>query len=186
MAYVFDPDTLTEIARSAVGQPAEQMVRTVCDGVARAYPDHVNTEQPWVLSLFGGTTGMLKVLHASLTEYVAIYGAAVRTSGFSGRYLMEIHDTVLAGEMFTFFESRPLEREVFKPGDHAVLPRGEAKGWGIDHDSWMLEYGRGFVPSGLPFGLGDALFSGMDPRTLLGTMRIYSRLTLRELLRGKL
>lgn len=186
MGFVFDPDTLHNIAQAAVGQPTDQMLRTIGDGLQRTYPDHVNTEQPWVFSLFGGTTGMLKVMHASITEYVAIYGSPVATSGFSGRYMMEIHDTVLTGEMSTFIEDRPMERDLFRPGEHAVLPRGLAKGWSINNETWMLEYGRGLVPSGLPFGLGDALFSAMDPATLWGTIRIYGRLTLRNLLRGKL
>jgi len=185
MGYIFDPDALHAIALHAVGKPPDEMIRTVADGLERAYPGHVDTRQPFILSLFGGTTGMIKVLHASVTEYVLIYGSAVGTTGFSGRYLMEIHDSVLCGEMSTFLDNRPLERELFRPGDHAVLPRGRAKGWSIGPETWMLEYGRGLVPSGLAFGVGDALFSAMDPPTLLGTLWIYGKLTLRELLRGK-
>jgi len=186
LGYVFDPHTLEQIARAAVGQSPQEMVHTVGEGLRRSYAEQVDVGQPWILSLFGGTTGMIKVFHASITEYVAIYGAALGTSGFSGRFQLEIHDIVLTGQMTTFLESRPLQRDVFAPGDHAVLPRGDTKGWGNGDDTWMLEYARGFVPSALPFGLGDALFSAMDPQTLLRTLAIYGTLTLRNLLRGKI
>lgn len=49
----------------------------------------------------------------------------------------------------------------------------------------MLEYGRGMVPSNLPFALSGALTS-LEVRSIMKTLWIYGRLVVRELLRGKI
>ena len=40
-------------------------------------------------------------------------------------------------------------------------------------DTWMVEYGRGFIPSTLGFALADSVFSTTDLLTVFYTMRIY-------------
>jgi C-8 sterol isomerase len=93
---------------------------------------------------------------------------------------------VITGEMTIYTEERPLVPIVHAPGSQAVLPRRTTKGWQIGAGTWMLEYGRGLLPTALPVALGDAVFSAMDRVTLQRTLEIYSRLTFRELLQGKL
>lgn len=39
--------------------------------------------------------------------------------------------------------------------------------------TWMVEYGRGFIPSTLTFALADTLFSTQDFFTLFYTVRVY-------------
>lgn len=51
---------------------------------------------------------------------------------------------------------------------------------------WALEYARGAIPLMLPFGIADTLFSTLDFATLLKTFWIYGRLTVRELMQGKI
>jgi len=109
----------------------------------------------------------------------------VGSEGFSGRYRIEIHDFMLAGEMWTYTESEFAERRVYRAGDAAFLARREAKGVRIFEDAWMLEYGRGPVPTVLPFGLSGALAS-FELRTIARTIGVYGRLVVRELLRGKI
>jgi len=73
----------------------------------------------------------------------------------------------------------------YRAGDAAFLARREAKGVRIFEDAWMLEYGRGPVPTVLPFGLSGALAS-FELRTIARTIGVYGRLVVRELLRGKI
>jgi len=42
------------------------------------------------------------------------------------------------------------------------LPFDEVKGWRMLEGTWMLEHGRGFLPSSLPRVLGDVVWSAMD------------------------
>jgi ERG2 and Sigma1 receptor like protein len=184
-APIFDPAVLHAVARQAVGLPHDKMVRDVSDELARRYPGHIETRPDWMLSLAGGVMGVMTVLHGSLSEYVLIFGTPVGSEGFSGRYRIEIHDFMLAGEMWTYTESDFAERRVYRAGDAAYLARREAKGVRIFEGAWMLEYGRGPVPTALPFALSGAIGS-LEMRTIARTMAVYGRLVVRELRQGKI
>ena len=186
MVKVFDPEELHRIANLGVDRPFDEMVGVVVDELARVYPGHVDTSPRWMYNLAGGATGAMGLLHGSLSEYLIIFGSAVGTEGFSGRYLLEIHDFVMTGEMWTYTESRFSERVITRPGEAAFLGRGEVKSYRITEESWMLEYGRGPVPTCLPMGLGDAVLRGQDPPTIVKTLWAYGRLTTRSLLGGKI
>jgi len=127
------------------------------DELARLYPGHIETRPSWMLSLAGGVMGIMTVLHGSLSEYVLIFGTPVGSEGFSGRYRIEIHDFMLAGEMWTYTESDFAARRVYRAGDAAFLQRREAKGVRIFEGAWMPEYGPGTVPTVLPFALSGAI-----------------------------
>ncbi len=80
----------------------------------RAYPDYIHIHDEWLFNLAGGfKTGIIflryfslisnikfigiLLMHASLTEYVAIWGSAVETTGHSGRNWAEFHDWIISG-----------------------------------------------------------------------------------------
>jgi C-8 sterol isomerase len=128
----------------------------------------------------------MTVLHASLSEYLIIFGTPVGTEGFSGRYSIEIFDWVLSGEMWTYTEDRIGEKIVTRTGERAHLRADQVKGWRAPDGMWLLEYGRGPIPTALPLALADSVFSAMDWRTVWKTLRIYGRHTMRELLQGKI
>lgn len=117
-----------------------------------------------------------------MTEYLLIFGTPTGSERFSGRYCMDVYDVMLSGEMKTFEEESALEPAVFRPGDMALLERGKVKGVQFSDNCWMLEYARGFIPSSLPYGL----ITSLDPPIIGKTLRIYGRLALRELVKGKL
>jgi C-8 sterol isomerase len=185
MGHIFDPDRLGEIAQDAVGLSFEEMCQAVIEGASGAYPGHIETRQEWIFNLASGATGMMNVLHASITEYLIIFGSSIGTEAFSGRYPMEIHDWVLKGTMYTYTEDRPGTAVVTKAGEHAFLKRATVKGFRIEPATWMLEYGRGFIPGGLHTTVADLLLRAVDLPILAQTVRVYSRITLRELLLGK-
>lgn len=183
MAYVFDIETLHAIALQGTGKPHEEMVRTVVKELAQAYPAHVDAslERRWLFSLTAGAAGVMTLLHASFTEYLILFGTPIGTEGFSGRYRMDIHDFLMAGEIWTYRADRCGVREIVRPGDHTVLRRGEVDGFKIPEMAWMLEYGRGFVPAAFPLILGDVIFSAVDGTTLAETVWSYGKMALREL-----
>ncbi len=186
MGYLFDPLKLHEISKKGVGLPFEGMVSVVSDELSRTYPGHIETKPNWIFSLAGGATGIMTILHASLSEYVIIFGTPVGTEGFSGRYHIDIYDYVMAGEMRTYTEQHLGEARVSKPGEWQVLNRGQVKGFKLPDAVWLLEYGRGPIFTALPMALGDAVFSGMDATTIVRTLWNYGKFVTRELLRGKI
>ena len=190
MAHVFDPETLHRIACEVINQHSDASKDEVAAQLESAlqaeYPGHIHPGQDWVFSLFCSCTGLLKILHASLTEYVILFGTPLGTKGFSGRYQLEIWDAMLYGKMWTTMKDRPFDKDIFTPGDLAYLPQGKVKAWGVSEDGWMLEYGRGWIPTALPVGVGDAVFSAMDPVTLFKTFWIYGKITVAEMLKGKI
>ena len=90
MGHLFAPGTLHEIAKRRAGLPHEEMVALIIEDLARAYPRHIETRQNWFFSLAGGATGIMTVLHGSLSEYLLLFGSPVGTEGFSGRYWLNL------------------------------------------------------------------------------------------------
>ncbi len=183
---VFDIDTLHQVAKRSVGLPHIEMCRAVVDGLHQAYPGEIVDDAEWCFSCAGGAVGVMKLLYGSFSEFLHIYGTPIGTEGFSGRYRIDIHDFVLSGEMWTYSLDRVGESIVTSPGERARLIPGQVKGYRLPAGCWMLEYGRGPIPTALPFGLADALFSMADARTIWQTLATYSRISLRNAGRGRL
>lgn len=185
MPYLFDPAELQAVAKRAIGKPTEQLFRQVIDELANRHPGHVERNPEWIFNNAGGAMGAMIVLHASLTEYVIIFGSPIGTEGHTGRFAADDYFTILEGEQWAFGEGH-LQREVFRPGDQHHLPRGMVKAYRIPDHCWALEYARGFIPQMLPFGVADSLFSTVDYRTVARLFKIYGKATLRELAQGNL
>jgi C-8 sterol isomerase len=185
MGYVFEPNVLHEIVKSSLGTPMDQMVPRLAASIGDRYPGHVAREPEWVLNNAGGAMGAMAVLHASLTEYLIVFGSPIGTEGHSGRFWADDYFFILDGEQWAY-QPGATHREVYRPGDLHLMPRGVAKGYRIPDHCWALEYARGWIPLMLPFGLADVLSSTLDFRSLARTMRIYSQSAIGQLARGKL
>jgi C-8 sterol isomerase len=187
MGYVFDPELLHGAAKEAIalGVPLPDKVAFLRKRLDEIYPGHVLQQNEWVLNAAGGALGQMTLLHASVTEYLMIFGSPLGTSGFSGRFLADDYFMPLEGEHWVFVEGET-ERRVIRPGDMNHLPRGEAHVYRMPERCYALEYARGFIPAMLPFGFADTLTSLLDARTIGRTMRIYGRAVTGELLRGKI
>lgn len=185
MGHIFEPEVLRAVSRAVLGRPLPQMIDDIADELSRRYPGHILPERTWVLNNAGGAMGHMIVLHASLTEYVIIFGTPIGTEGHTGRYRSTDYFFILEGEQWAYAEGSP-EREVYRPGDCHVLAPGVAKGYRMPDRCYALEYARGFIPAMLPFGMFDTLFSTVDLRTLARTFAVYGRSVARELWQGKL
>jgi C-8 sterol isomerase len=129
--------------------------------------------------------GAMSVLHASLTEYVMIFGTPLGTEGHSGRFFVDDYFIILAGEQWAFSAGQ-FEREIYRPGDMHHLPKRHAKQYKIPDMCWALEYARGPIPTMLPFGLVDTFTSTLDFRSLLQTLWMYAKGVTKELRQGKI
>ncbi|KFR17079.1 Sigma non-opioid intracellular receptor 1, partial [Opisthocomus hoazin] len=134
----------------------------------KKHPGHILPDEDlqWVFVNAGGWMGSMCLLHASLTEYVLLFGTAVDTGGHSGRYWVDISDTVISGT-FRQWKEGTTRSEIYYPGDTIVHQAGEATSVQWSAGTWMVEYGRGFIPSTLAFALADTVFSTQDFVTLL-------------------
>jgi C-8 sterol isomerase len=184
MGYIFEPEVLREIARGALGQPIAQVIAQIGTELEQRYPGHILPKREWIFNNAGGAMGAMMLLHGSITEYVMIFGTAVGTEGATGRFPADDYFIMLEGEHWSFAEG-DLERHVVKPGDWAILKRGQSKAYRIPNGGWALEYARGAIPLMLPFGLADTLSSTLDLRQVGRTMAVYTKAVVGNLMRGK-
>ncbi|XP_072514854.1 sigma non-opioid intracellular receptor 1 [Salminus brasiliensis] len=172
--YVFTKEDVAKLVKQYAGQDHEQAFSKVVVELRRRYPGHILPDEDlqWVFVNAGGWMGSMCLLHASLTEYVLLFGTAVDTSGHSGRYFAEISDTIISGN-FRQWKEGTTKSETYYPGDTIVHAVGEATSVQWTAGTWMVEYGRGFIPSTLGFALADTVFSTQDFLTLYYSIRVY-------------
>lgn len=77
---------MSELCLCAIGQDHEQAFSKVVVELRKRYPGHILPDEDlqWVFVNAGGWMGSMCLLHASLTEYVLLFGTAVDTGGHSG------------------------------------------------------------------------------------------------------
>lgn len=201
--YVFTPEVMQDISRNAIRMASlssssssssassnstddtdmNAIVTSVVQQLRDRFPGRVLPDPPWILNNAGGAMGAMLVLHCSLVEYVIIFGTPLGTEGHTGRFMADDYFTILAGEQWAFSPGS-MQREVYRPGDQHILPRGTSKQYKMpDGGAWALEYARGNILSMLPFGFADALTSTFDFVSLARTIYISAYGVIRELLR---
>lgn len=181
----FDPAELETIVKRHTDKPIEQNVRGLIDDLVDRYgPRLVDDNDVWVFSNAGGIMGTMTLLHASLHEYLLIFGTPHGSEGHSGRHRCDLWDIIMHGEVSTYRE-RELRATVYGPGETTHLPRGVSNSSKMSEGgAFMLEYCRGPIPAMLPFGLLDAFTSTLDFHGIATTFQVYTRCTLKSLLPG--
>ncbi len=185
MGYLFEPEKLHEIAKLGAGKAPLEAFGTIIEGLDESYGGRIHRDKPWIFNTACGAMGQLKLLYASLSEYLILFGTPIGTEGHSGRYLADVHDFMISGEMWTYHEG-DLEKRIYLPGDWACLDRGRTKGYRAMDNTWMLEYARGWIPLMLPAGSWDNLFSNLDMRGLFRLYWEYGKMCVGELMQGKI
>jgi hypothetical protein len=183
--------TLTEYDFQAHNQALNAVISHIHEQLYHHYPAHIispaavkNNPSPWLTNLAGGFKTQMLLMHASLSEYVMIWGSQLETTGHSGRNWAEFHDYLISGQGVWWGEGK-LNVKKANPGVYIYT---EPFSGGIVHLSrgtFMLEYCHGVIPALLPFGLADSLISSLDPVTIWKSMRAYGEMTIKELLVNK-
>ncbi|KAF9563312.1 ERG2 and sigma1 receptor-like protein [Agrocybe pediades] len=189
--YVFEPGFLHELAQSAIeASPNDTagMITHIVTNLTETYPKNqinINTKQEWVFNNAGGAMGAMYIIHASITEYLIIFGTPLGTEGHSGIHTADDYFHILVGEQWAF-QPGQLEMERYTPGMVHLMPRGVAKQYKMHEGCWAMEYARGWIPLMLPFGFADTITSTLDVPTLYNTIRITGREMIKNLLIGKI
>lgn len=147
--YVFEPKFLNELANEAIdANPGNTrgMISHIVRNLTETYPSSVVAINPlqdeWVLSNAGGAMGAMYIIHASITEYLIIFGTPLGTEGHTGMHTADDYFNILVGEQWAFSAGQ-LEMEVYPPGSVHLLPRGQVKQYKMHEGCFALEYARG-------------------------------------------
>ncbi|KAG9010531.1 C-8 sterol isomerase [Tulasnella sp. 427] len=188
--YILDQPMLHELAQDAIAKYPDDtanIINHIVTNLTATYGSrHINPRQDeWVFNNAGGAMGAMYVIHASITEYLIIFGTPLGTEGHTGRHTADDYFHILEGEQWAYAPPS-LKKEVYGPGSVHHLRRGEVKQYKMHENCFALEYARGWIPLMLPFGFADSLSSTLDIPTLWDTVYITGREMIRNLMFGKI
>jgi C-8 sterol isomerase len=75
--YIFEPSQLHELSLAAIekhGNDTANVVKYIVDDLSAKLPSHVNLDEEWIFNNAGGAMGAMYIIHASVTEYLIIFG----------------------------------------------------------------------------------------------------------------
>jgi hypothetical protein len=181
-SYIFDGDTLQEIANTGAGLPLGERWDAIHKELQRRYPGKIASEVHWVFNSAGNVPCQLAIVYASPIEYVAFFGTPL---GFSGRYgHADVWDLMVDGRMLTCTPGQ-FEATEYGPGDPAYLPKGTSKIMSYVGSTWMIDYGRGLPVTMMPFGImGPAAFATLDFQSAGEQLADYGKLVLRGMFKN--
>ncbi|OLL24151.1 C-8 sterol isomerase erg2 [Neolecta irregularis DAH-3] len=187
--FVFDPTKLSELSRAAVaahGNDTHALLNTLVSSLKVEYGEAVQDikDDEWIFNNAGNAMGALTILHASISEYLIIFGSAVGTEGHSGVHLATDYFNILVGEQWGY-EPGQLKKSIYRPGDTNVLKRGYAIHYKMPDECWALELAQGWIPSMFPFGVIEILTSTFDFNTLYRTFWFSGKAMLKSFARFK-
>jgi hypothetical protein len=179
-SYVFDADSLQEIANTGAGLPVGERWGAIHKELLRRYPGKIAPEVRWVFNSAGNVVCQIAIVYASTTEYVAFFGTPIGANGFSGRYgHADVWDLMVEGRMLTYTPGQ-FEPTEYGPGDSAYLAKGKSKAMSYLGSTWMIDYGRGLPVTMMPFGImGPAVFATLDFKSAGEQLVDYGKLVLR-------
>lgn len=158
--YVFDPSELHALSQRAIalhGNDTASVVSHIVKSLSTTHATYINLDEEWVFNNAGGAMGSMYIIHASITEYLIVFGSAVGTEGHSGRHTADDYFNILRGTQYAHVPGT-YEPEVYPQGSVHLMKRGEVKQYSMRDTTWALEYARGWIPPMLFFGYADSKF----------------------------
>jgi len=187
--YILNPTDLHDLSLRAIGAHGNDTIAVVAyitKELSDKFPGgYINLDQEWIFNNAGGAMGGMYIIHASITEYLIIFGTAVGTEGHTGRHTADDYFHILKGTQLAYTPGS-YEPEVYPQGSVHHLHRGTVKQYKMDSACFALEYARGWIPPMLGFGFADGLTSTLDIPTLWRTTWVTGREMVLNLARGKL
>ncbi|KAI6250866.1 C-8 sterol isomerase [Erysiphe necator] len=186
--YIFTPDYLHDLSKRAIsnhGNNTRAIVSELTRELSEKFPGgYINLDEEWIFNNAGGAMGAMYILHASITEYLIIFGTAVGTEGHTGRHTADDYFNILTGVQLAYTPGS-FEPEVYPQGSVHHLPRGNVKQYKMENGCFALEYARGWIPPMLFFGFADGLSSTLDFPTLWRTTWVTGKQMILNLARFK-
>ncbi|KAI0792263.1 C-8 sterol isomerase [Abortiporus biennis] len=188
--YVLDPQSIHELAQAAIAAAPTPtstsfMVDYIITNLTATYPSSeiaFNCDSSeWVLNNAGGAMGAMYIIHASITEYLMVFGTPLGTEGHTGLHMADDYFNILVGEQWAFSPPN-LEKEIYRSGSVHHLPRGSVKQYKIHEGCFALEYARGCIPLMLLFAFADSFTSTFDYKTFFNTVVYTGRESIKNLL----
>ncbi|ATZ55186.1 Bcerg2 [Botrytis cinerea B05.10] len=187
--YIFTPTQLHDLSQRAIGahgNDTAQVVKFIVDELSEKHPGgYINLDQEWIFNNAGGAMGAMYIIHASITEYLIIFGTTVGTEGHTGRHTADDYFHIIHGTQLAYTPG-DFVPEVYPQGSVHHLRRGTVKQYKMDAACFALEYARGWIPPMLGFGFADGLSSTLDFPTLWRTTWVTGREMVLNLARFKL
>jgi len=187
--YIFTPSELHDLSLRAIGAHGNDtgaVVDFIVGELNEKLPGgYINLEKEYIFNNAGGAMGGMYILHASITEYLIIFGTAVGTEGHTGRHTADDYFHILTGTQLAYTLGS-YEPEVYPQGSVHHLRRGTVKQYKMEKACFALEYARGWIPPMLGFGYADTFTSTLDFPTLWRTSWVTGREMILNLARGKL
>lgn len=75
--YIFDLQHLDDVSKRALaehGNNTRAVVEYIVTELNEKTPAHVNLNEEWVFNNAGGAMGAMYIIHASVTEYLIVFG----------------------------------------------------------------------------------------------------------------